>query len=182
MRKKVQISTVMIILLLLYGGAFADDTEPTDTPDTSLIVLEADTTLKSNSMGNSRPPMGALLRSVAFPGWGQLYNRKYVKGLVVMAGEGYVLVQAVRYWDLTDKAYDRFTGEDNFVNRSIYYNDYNFYKDRRNLYMWLSGLTLFLSMIDAYVDAHLAGFDVDITPPFDDPANDALTLSLTYRF
>jgi hypothetical protein len=36
-------------------------------------------------------------------------------------------------------------------------------------------------MFDAYVDAHLAGFDVDVTPDFRDPKGGA-SLKLSLRF
>ena len=120
---------------------------------------------------------------MAFPGWGQLYNRKYLKSLAVVAGEGYCIVQAIRYWDLSEQAYDRFVQtEDDDSQKQFYYYDYDFYQDRRNLFLWISGLAIFISMIDAYVDAHLANFDIDITPPFEELGEDAVTLRLTYRF
>jgi hypothetical protein len=127
-------------------------------------------------------PMGALLRSAAVPGWGQFYNKKYVKAFVVMVGESYLVYRLAYNWDLADQAFDRFSAESDPGIRNRYYLDYEFYQDRRDLFMWLTGVTVFLSMIDAYVDAHLSGFDIDVTPPFDEPGSGVAMVTLTYRF
>lgn len=185
---------VIMVLAFLYSTASGQDSDIGKIPDSTTIrsVIEnaPDSTVIHFDKGTildtlnhkRRTPTGALLRSAAFPGWGQFYNRKYIKGLVVMGGEGYCIVQAIRYWDLADQAYDRYSRQSDYYMRSWYYYDYDFYKDRRDLYLWLSGVSMFLSMIDAYVDAHLANFDIDITPPFDEPENDAVGLRLTFRF
>jgi hypothetical protein len=165
------------------GVVLAQDSLRTTEADTSLIILHGDTTSEQVVPSLShRSPMGALLRSAIVPGWGQLYNRKYIKALVVAAGETFVVAQSAYYWDLTDQAYERYARQEDLSLRSYYYADYIFYKDRRNLYLWISGLTVFLSMIDAYVDAHLANFDVDVTPPFEAHSDDAIKVSLIYRF
>lgn len=39
---------------------------------------------------NEKSPRGALVRSLAVPGWGQLYNRQYYKIPVVYAGLGFL--------------------------------------------------------------------------------------------
>ncbi len=145
------------------------------------IMIESDASVRPEAPRKTSP-MGALLRSAAVPGWGQFYNKKYIKAFVVMAGESYLIYQLAYNWDLADQAYDKFSVESDPGLRNWYYGDYEFYQDRRDLYMWLTGVTVFLSMIDAYVDAHLSGFDVDITPPFDDAGSGAAKITLTYRF
>ena len=186
--------TAVLLFLSLFAVANGQEPDSTGTTDSIEIdtgaVLVADSMAELNSFQTAsqftvdgrRSPTGALLRSMVFPGWGQLYNRKYIKSLIVLAGEGYCIVEAIRNWDLADQAYDRFVQEEDAGLRSLYYYDYDFYQDRRNLFLWLSGLAIFISMIDAYVDAHLANFDIDITPPFEEPASDAVGVRLTYRF
>jgi hypothetical protein len=101
---------------------------------------------------------------------------------VVASGETLLLYNLVNNWKKADEAYSNFSATDDPVVRSLYYSDYDFYQNQRDLYIWLSGVTIFLSMIDAYVDAHLAGFDVDVTPSFDEESGSGAMLSLTYRF
>ena len=184
----------LLILLSLFttaNGQEPDSLKPIDATEAdsnavrvtdSVDELSSFQTTSQLTENGRRSPTGALLRSMVFPGWGQLYNRKYIKSLAVIAGEGYCIVQAIRYWDLSEQAYDRFVQEEDAGLRSLYYYDYDFYQDRRNLFLWLSGLAIFISMIDAFVDAHLANFDIDITPPFEEPGEDVVTLRLTYRF
>ncbi|HRD19320.1 MAG TPA: DUF5683 domain-containing protein, partial [Candidatus Marinimicrobia bacterium] len=42
-------------------------------------------------------PKGAFIRSAIIPGWGQVYNKKPVKGLVLLSAEGYFLYNFFYY-------------------------------------------------------------------------------------
>lgn len=124
--------------------------------------------------------MGALLRSVVVPGWGQYYNRKYVKSAIVCGAETFFMVRAVHWWIKAEDEYDSIQGLPESEQRAAFAR-YSAYRSNRNDYLWLTGLTVFFSMFDAYVDAHLAGFDVDLTPQFS-PPTDEVRLDLTLRF
>jgi len=128
-----------------------------------------------------RAPMGALLRSVAVPGWGQFYNRKYIKSAVVFGVETFFIVKAVHWWKKTEDKYNSISQTDVQSEQYARYNIYRSYRTDRDDYLWAAGLTVFLSMFDAYVDAHLAGFDVDITPDFEPPKGGA-SIKLSLRF
>ena len=128
-----------------------------------------------------RAPMGALLRSVAVPGWGQYYNHKYVKSAVVFGAETFFIVKAVHWWKKTEDQYNSIQQTSDLSQQSTRYNIYRSYRTSRDDYLWAVGLTVFLSMFDAYVDAHLAGFDVDITPDFEAPKGGA-SIKLSLRF
>jgi hypothetical protein len=128
-----------------------------------------------------RVPMGALLRSVAVPGWGQYYNHKYVKSAVVFGVETFFIVKAVHWWKKTEDQYNSIQQTVDPSQQTTRYNIYRSYRTDRDDYLWAVGLTVFLSMFDAYVDAHLAGFDVDITPDFEPPKGSA-SIKLSLRF
>ncbi len=169
----------LAILTVLLPPAHAQEMEKPPVVDTGLVVEEYEDVAYDQLQ--TRSPTGAMLRSMAFPGWGQLYNKKYLKAMIVFGGETFLVVQAVRYWGKTDEWFDRYTStEDDALRFQYYNNEYLFHKDRRNLYLYFSGLAIFLSMVDAYVDAHLANFDIDITPPFD-PENEG-TVGLVFRW
>lgn len=125
--------------------------------------------------------MGALLRSVAVPGWGQFYNRRYIKAGVVFIAESFFIYEAARWWKKTEDQYDKvlLTPEDQ--DQFYQFQLYKSYRGTRDDYLWLVGITVFVSMFDAYVDAHLAGFDVDLTPDFE-PREHKSSLSLVLRF
>jgi hypothetical protein len=94
-------------------------------------------------------PSGAMWRSMLFPGWGQLYNRKYLKTLIIGGFEigiiTSIFVQDNRYRQARE------SGDEEVA---------EFYRDDRNrLTWWLAGTILF-SMADAYVDAQLKDFDL----------------------
>ncbi len=115
---------------------------------------EPDTLLKSKS------PTGALLRSVIFPGGGQFYNRKYIKGMVVFGTETTFLTLAAIDWSRVNNHKRNFQNTNySYSDRLWEFDQYRFYEDRRNLFLWITAGVIFLSMFDAYVDAQLYHFD-----------------------
>ncbi len=136
-------------------------------------IQAADTTATTQPKGKS--PSGALLRSLVVPGWGQLYNGKYLKALIYAGAQ-------------VSFAYAAYVQNDRYHHYRNLDDDYlaGFYKDDRNrMFWWILGVTL-MSIGDAYVDAHLWNFDVSddlsasIAPQFD-PENRQVALSCTIR-
>jgi hypothetical protein len=105
-------------------------------------------------------PTGIMFRSLVVPGWGQATNHAWVKAALVAGGETVLIASIVQdthkleTLDSTDPEYGVI------------------YDHRQRNAWWLGGL-VFLSMVDAYVDAHLKGFDVQLGP---EPKNDELRL------
>lgn len=128
-----------------------------------------------------RSPMGALLRSAAVPGWGQFYNQKYVKSAVVFGFESFFIVKAVYWWHKTESQYDQVLASADPNEKWYRFNLYTSYRGNRDDYLWAVGVSIFLSMFDAYVDAHLTGFDIDLTPDFETPQKGA-SIKLTLHF
>ena len=106
----------------------------------------------------TKSPTGALLRSVAFPGWGQFYNRKYFKSVVVFGAETTFITLAAIEWGRMNKHKKNIENPDH-PDRYWEFEQFEFYEDQRNLYLWITAGIGFLSMFDAYVDAHLYNFD-----------------------
>lgn len=104
-------------------------------------------------------PTGALLRSAVIPGWGQFYNRKYIKAAVIAGIEGYLYYGTVTDWREADRHERAFKTAIDPVVKAREFADYEDARDRRNLKMWFLAAGIFYSMFDAYVDAHLATFD-----------------------
>jgi hypothetical protein len=94
---------------------------------------------------SSKSPTGAMIRSLIFPGWGQLYNKKYFKAILAFGAEIGLLTNSI-YLNQKYKA------SDTELEREFYINNRNLSN------WWLVGVILF-SMADAFVDAHLSDFD-----------------------
>ncbi|RLC47973.1 MAG: hypothetical protein DRH57_03075 [Candidatus Cloacimonadota bacterium] len=103
-------------------------------------------------------PTKAMFLSLFIPGAGQFYNEQYWKAGTVFIVESTMLGFTIynnhkmnEYYDkaksATDEAYHRYYQK---------YNDY--YEKRQNMYWWLGGFT-FLSIVDAFVNAHLYNYD-----------------------
>lgn len=134
----------------------SDSLQAKPTTDT-VIVQGTDTssrvadTLVSRKKSNLRSPSGALLRSLAIPGWGQVYNRKYFKAVIVAGGQGVLLGTAIVEWKRASDAKN-----DASLPLTTRLEDYRLHTNNRNMLLWLYAAAAVVSMLDAYVDAHLS--------------------------
>ncbi len=151
-----------ILLLVLTFGLASGIRAQTGAPDTTLdsvsqpktdtvVVQGADTTstvadtLAPGKKTNLRSPTGALLRSLAIPGWGQAYNKKYFKALIVAGGQGTLLGTAIVEWRRASDA-----------KKDLDLEGYRIHTNNRNMLLWLYAAATVVSILDAYVDAHLS--------------------------
>jgi len=145
-------SLLLILVMLCLSFASGTNTQGQGLQsDTSKSETPADSVVQTKS------PMGALLRSVAFPGWGQFYNHKYLKSAVVFGAEATFITMAVVDWTRMSQHRKNFENPD-YPDRYGEFDLFRSYEDRRNLFLWITGGIVFLSMFDAYVDAHLYDF------------------------
>lgn len=154
----------------------ADTGKPAKAAPKKIDSLKKTDTVKRHS------PRKAALRSAIIPGWGQIYNKKYWKVPIVYAAVGipaYLYVDNKRWYDRTryalavvaNKSYNNpdsmakvhsrlkplvdLRSENSLLN---YRNEF-----RKNMdYSILFGLLFWgLNIVDATVDAHLKGFNVN---------------------
>lgn len=148
--------TLSLVLVLICGSIFAEEIE----------------TVKS--------PMKAGTLSFVIPGGGQFYNDKYLKSALVIGIDSYLVGMAMyneeKRTDFKRKMKNS-TEEAEIQFNSNQVDEY--YKRRQSDYWWI-GTTVFLSMMDAYVDAHLYNFKTkkkEIELRFEDTK-----LTLSYKF
>lgn len=157
-------SLLLASLLWIAAGAIASaqvDTTRDVAPDTIVPPVRAESTTTESGYLMTKSPLAATLYSIV-PGGGQLYNEQYIKSALFVGAAGYFAVQAFRYHvQFTDKAreVDTFALDD--PARDFPKREREFYRDNRDLNIaYFIGVQI-LSMIDAYVGAHLYDFDVD---------------------
>lgn len=149
----------------------ADTTKPADTanPVNKITDSSYQKTLKEFN------PRKATLRSAIFPGWGQLYNKKYWKVPLVWGAVGTtvgVFFYNVKTYRALKQAYIYLSDDDTsnnglvdprFSNLSV--NAIKTYRNsfRQNVdYSVLFFILIWgLNVVDATVDAHLKAFDVN---------------------
>lgn len=132
----------LVLFGLMAGSLFAQ----TDAAAVAETAVVADTSARRTAVARpAKSPTGAMLRSMALPGWGQWYNGKRLKSVLVAGGEVGLVVDAIVQNQLAAKA------------ETIY--DREYYRNNRSLAIWYLGALILYSMADAYVDAHLFDFD-----------------------
>ena len=111
------------------------------------------------------PPYRIVLRSLLYPGWGQLYNGKSLKALAVFVSEGALLGMIYSESRAASRAYDKHLEATNDTRAAELYADYEDHFNRQeSLTWWTAGLVLF-SLADAYVDANLITFEEEFGEP-----------------
>lgn len=104
--------------------------------------------IMSATAQTTKEPMRAMLYSAAVPGGGQFYTGSYIKAGVVIGLQSFLVSSAIyNYQQMRSYRADNDT-----VNETLYHDAL------RSDYWWM-GITVGLSMADAYVDAHLYNFE-----------------------
>lgn len=117
-----------------------------------------------------KSPLAAVLFSV-IPGGGQIYNGSYWKVPIVWGLQGFFVYE----WIANNKVYQAYkqettdsiaanapltSSDPNILSITTLIGLRNAAQDQRDSYAWYIAGTYLLSMLDAYVDAELSGFDV----------------------
>lgn len=152
------------------------------------LALDTDSTVNNSKpiFEMKKSPTGAVLRSLALPGWGQYYVESYWKAPLFLAAAGtcvYFIIDnnskfnskddeitAVKAANPNDSRIDYLT-----LQREVY-------RDNRDQAAFFLAGVYIISAVDAYVGAHLFDFDVsdklslNIIPN----RNSLVSLSITY--
>lgn len=202
---------LLVILLAVVGVSEAQvqDTVPKNKPDTlvkpKVTVQDTITVGKGSQLSNkkrkkkkrSNSPRKALLYSAAFPGFGQIYNRRYWKLIVIYGGGALLGLEMNRQHQRFLQFRDEFVKKSQDPNYEAVFNltaeNLKTIKDQakrdRDFMIIMSVLVYGLQMVDANVDAHLMDFDLDENLSFrlqptmeSSPFSNFAALSLTFKF
>lgn len=153
------INLKILLFLLLFVASVSGQTV-TDSTSSTNLENETDTTFVM-----TKSPWAAVARSALIPGWGQLYNESYWKVPVVWG----VLGWFAYLYNENDKLYKEYkalytNSLETGIGISYYRDARDNYRDDRDKYALILGISYFLNMLDAYVDAQLFDFDVTENP------------------
>lgn len=146
----------------LFHYSMVDSGETTYTP--SLHYSDTAAVDTSTAIIKQKSALTAVLLSVVIPGGGQIYNGSYWKVPIIYGLQAFFVTQ----WISNNKTYQSFrTQYDDSLKAGAnsYYllqlqQDRDAFHDQRDSYAWYIAGVYVLSMLDAYVDAELSGFDV----------------------
>lgn len=110
-------------------------------------------------MSRGPGPAQALVASAVYPGLGQLLNDSEHKAAIVGGVEAFLVARLV----LEDRRTRHALRLYRETEESRYFNEYSQSFDTRQTLMWWLVIAALYGIADAYVDAHLVGFD-DMTP------------------
>ena len=110
----------------------------------------------------TKSPSGAIWRSLAIPGWGQVYVGSYWKAPLFFVGSAtlvyFIFDNHNKYSDYSDQLANMKTDDPNYEITKL---RRDFYLDNRDMSaFYLLGVYI-LAAVDAYVGAHLYDFEVE---------------------
>jgi Family of unknown function (DUF5683) len=154
----------MSLLVTTNAQDIEESTEKIDQTDSTFVMTKS--------------PWGAVGRSALIPGWGQYYNESYWKIPVVWGVLGWFTYLYIEnnnlykdYKELYTKSLENGTGIE------FYKNTRNTYRDERDKYALILGVSYLLNLVDAYVDAQLFDFNV-----IENPITHQPELGMSFRF
>lgn len=116
----------LIVIVLLTGFGFTQTTD-------SLSV---------------KSPKKAAMYGAMFPGAGQAYNGKIIKGVIILSLE----IAAIYQWSLNGDIYKNYESGNYALSKHRYL-------EKRNKYAWWAVIVYVYGLLDAVVDAHLSPFN-----------------------
>ncbi|HYF04288.1 MAG TPA: DUF5683 domain-containing protein [Patescibacteria group bacterium] len=153
---------------------------------TPLSEIVRQTSPSQSEFQLTKSPTGAVLRSLAFPGWGQWYVGDKWKTPVFAAAWGsivYLIVQNhVNYSDRNDQYQAaRAIGT---PNTELLRRQREVFRDNRDRAAFVLAGVYIISAVDAYVGAHLYDFNVDddLSFGFNHSSTGAVMLNYSIRF
>ncbi|OEK05184.1 DUF5683 domain-containing protein [Roseivirga misakiensis] len=151
------------VLILVFITNFAVSQEKTAELKNGQIVGEAIAVSQGQKYYN---PRKASTRSAIIPGWGQIYNDSWWKVPIIYGGLGGLIHfvgvnEGLRNDNLTKIEIEEAKDDPNLDLIRVYQRRAdNWRKNRDLVFLSMAGLYA-LQIIDAAVDAHLKGFNVD---------------------
>lgn len=188
---------IILMTLVLIGPLVRAESNKDDSTIVSDTVLFNQTSLLDNVSPIDDPenfeynltqkPTVALFKSMVVPGWGQWGNKRRFKTVLFLGLETWMVGSAIHYGRQASDFKSLYDNATELTVRLDYYALYSDRKDERNKFTWFAVIVSFISMFDAYVDAHLSGHPAEqhqreIAVDFKPVANDGFQVTLSLDF
>ena len=92
-----------------------------------------------------------LEKSLLFPGWGQIHEKQYVKGVLFMAAETFCIIQSIIHDSKANQLYDKYKIAENSDDAVYYRNETIQFDKGRNAYMLAGAAIWIINLLDIYI-------------------------------
>jgi hypothetical protein len=160
-----RLGTAVLVLLFSASPLFSQNggVSPDTLANDVVFLPDIGFPVESPPENRIKSPTVAVALSAVLPGAGQIYNGSYWKTPIILSFAAYftyaVVILQDAYTDYRQRYRNSITDENPRGNdrlRQIR----DIFRDRRDGFIWNLGYVYLISMVDAYVEAVLSGFDV----------------------
>ncbi len=190
---------LLILLIVAFAGSAFCQVDSTGTDSTVVadtlifegtgLLVHADPVTSPVNFEKrlTQNPTAGLFKSMVVPGWGQLGNRRYFKAVIYAGLDIWFVGSAIHYGRQASDFKAAYDAADEINLRNAFYDLYSDRKDERNKFTWFAVIVTFISMFDAYADAHLSGYpakiaDGELSLNLAPAGENSLVASLSYQF
>jgi len=142
--------------------------------DTSVVIIK------------QKSALTAVFLSAVIPGGGQIYNRSYWKVPIIYGLEAFFVSQWISnnrsYQSLRAQWQDSLNANANPGIVGQLQDNRDAYHDQRDSYAWYMAGVYVLSVLDAYIDAELSGFDVSPSLGFAPDGSSSAAICIRVNF
>ncbi len=157
-------STRVITLPADSSGGIALPERDASSVNEAELTREVET---SRAPGAFSEPRWVMFRSLFVPGWGQAYNRSWLKAAAIAGGEIWFITKIVEDRDALedlDQAVQVARDSADAELEEVAVEAYNARSAQLTRREWFLGGLIAYAMVDAYVDAHFRNFRMDLDP------------------
>jgi len=148
--------TYLLLIFLLFPFSLYSQSNK----DSTTIVDSASVNSKKPFV-MTKSPTGAIVRSLAFPGWGQWYVERYWKAPLFIGATAFTITNVVVSHNRYTTKQQEFDNSTNTLQKSVLLQQKENYRNQRDLFTFFTVLIYGIGAIDAYTDAHLFDFTVE---------------------
>lgn len=165
------INKTISVILVFWLGCYCLYAQEVDTVRVEQLIVEIEDELSDEErIPGYKDPNKAILMALAFPGGGQIYNEKVWKVPLIYGG----ILTSIYFFEFNNRRYKQFlvaldivrtpgsTEPNPFpnLNQDGIVRNVNFWRrNRDSMFLVFAGIYA-LGAVDAFVDAHLSGFDI----------------------
>lgn len=144
------------------------------TIDTSVVIVK------------QKSALTAILLSAVIPGGGQIYNGSYWKVPIIYGLQGFFVYEWIQnnnsYRSFRTQLQDSINADPSSLSIGQLQNYRDAYRDQRDSYAWYMAGVYVLSILDAYIDAELSGFDISPNLGFAPDGSTTAAISFRVKF
>jgi hypothetical protein len=125
----------------------------------------------------------SLHKSLLFPGWGQLAERRYIEGFLFLSAEIFTFYKVLSYNHKGNRAYAQYRDADSVADATHFRQETEDFDKKRNQYLLVAAGVWVINLVDIYfIMKNKDQKGKNLRLKFESGKNKSLAFTVSYRF